>query len=136
MGEVIMGSHKESIEQYTQLGRRIKATLIRDVKWLAKNNPMLSKMKVIKRTRGYTFSTIRFSELTNWGDCIFIKPQINMIVKVLEMTEIKDIPKFFYNLKKYQGFLDGWGDVIPINPTLVSQLLDIYEGSKEDESIL
>ena len=125
-----MGSHKEAIEQYSQLGLELKATLIMDVKRLAENNPMLSKMKVIKRTRGYTFSTIRFSQLDNWGDCIFIKPQINMIVKELEMLEIKDIPKFFYNLKKYQGFLDGWGDVIPINPTLVSQLLDIYEGVK------
>lgn len=131
-----MSSHKEAIEQYSQLGRELKATLIRDVKRLAKNNPMLSKMKVIKQTSGYTFSTIRFSELTNWGDSIFLKPQIGMIIKELEMTEIKDIPKFFYNLKKYQGFLDGWDDVIPINSTLVSQLLDIYEGVKEDESIL
>ena len=130
-----MSSHKESIEQYNQLGLKLKATLIRDVKRLAKNNPMPSKMKVIKQTSGYTFSTIRFSELTNWGDAIFIKPQISMIVKELETTEIKDIPKFFYNLKKYQGFLDGWGDVIPINPTLVSQLLDIYEGSKEDHNV-
>ena len=82
-----MGSHKEAIEQYNQLERRLKAALIRDVKRLAKHNPMLSKMKVIKRTSGYTFSTIRFSELANWGDCIFIKPQISMITKELEMTE-------------------------------------------------
>lgn len=130
-----MGSHKESIEQYNQLGNKLKATLIRDVKRLAKNNPMLSKMTVIKRTRGYTFSTIRLSELANWGDCIFIKPQISMIIKELEMIEIKDIPKFFYNLKKYQGFLDGWGDVVPINPTLVGQLLDVYEGVKEGHDV-